>query len=212
MGDTARRWALHVAQWKDCVACPLGEQRHRICLARGDIPCDVLFIGEAPGAGEDATGKPFVGPAGALLETIRERALPSDCRVAFTNLVACFPREAKTRGDNEPERGEILECKPRLIEFVNIAQPKLLVCVGSLTHHHIGHKDTIACVDIVHPAYILARMPKVQQGFAAQKCVVQIRNAYAQVLEQNRPYTEWGAKHAGKSINERLKKDDDLPF
>jgi DNA polymerase len=62
------RWSEHVERWKDCMACGLCRQRYRICLGRGTVPCDVLFIGEAPGAVENAQGLPFVGPAGQLLD------------------------------------------------------------------------------------------------------------------------------------------------
>jgi len=129
-------WEEHVDKWKDCQRCPLAQQRGNICLARGTLPAAVLFVGEAPGSSEDTLGLPFVGPAGQLLDQIIERALPTGTSYALTNLVACYPREAKSRGDNEPERGEILECRPRLIEFVNIARPKLIVLVGNLTDHY----------------------------------------------------------------------------
>lgn len=141
---------------------------------------------------EDTSGLPFCGPAGDLLSRIALTALPAEVPCAFTNLVACFPREAKSRGDNEPERGEIMECKPRLVEFVNIARPRLIVCVGSLAAQHVRHGDTIPCVDIIHPAYILARMPAAQKQFAVQKCVVQIRNAYEDALTANKPFQPWG--------------------
>src|SRR3954471_2435855 len=96
-------WLEHVARWRDCTRCPLSQQRSNIVLARGQVPCDVLFVGEAPGASEDALAQPFCGPAGHLLDQIVERALPPIVSYAMTNLVCCFPREAKAQGDNEPE-------------------------------------------------------------------------------------------------------------
>jgi uracil-DNA glycosylase family 4 len=210
-------WGEHVSKWRECTKCPLCTQRFRICIARGVIPCDVLFIGEAPGASEDARGIVFDGPAGSLLDQIVSKAI--DCDVvacAYTNLVCCFPRDAKMRGDNEPERAEILACRPRLIEFINIAQPKLIVCVGGLATSYVDHGDSVPCVDIVHPAYILAHMPAAQKGWAVQKAVRQVRTAVASALDSDKPFTEWGTRYAKVQTARELKSDydsiDDVPF
>lgn len=202
-------WTDHVAKWRNCQACPLAKQRFRICIARGTVPCDVLFIGEAPGSVEDVDGLPFVGPAGNLLDQIIERSIPTMVTHAMTNLVCCFPREAKARGDNEPERKEILACRPRLTEFVNIARPRLIVCVGHLSTAFVDHGDTVPCVDIVHPAHILTRMPTAQKNGAIQKCIVVLRNAVEDMLESKSTFTRWGSKHASSKI---AVGDDDIPF
>lgn len=209
-------WTDHVARWKDCTACPLCRQRDRICLARGVVPADVLFIGEAPGASEDALGQPFVGPAGRLLDRIIERALPPTVRYVLTNLVACFPREAKDCGENEPERGEVLACRSRLVEFVNIVQPRLIVCVGSLAAQYVDHGDTVPCVDIIHPAATLGpRMPLAQKQMAIQRAVVILRNAVEDMLQLgSTKFTKWGTRHAGiQSRRQQLDTvADDIPF
>lgn len=186
-------WTDFVDKWKCCQLCPLCEQRDRIVLGRGSIPCDILFIGEAPGEVEDTMGLPFVGQAGRLLDQIIERSLPQGMPYAITNLVCCFPRDKKLTGNHEPERSELLACRPRLVEFVNIVQPKLIVCVGSLATEYVNHEDTIPCIDIVHPAYILAHMPKVQKDYAVSKCVIQIRCAVDDILQSPpKPFTKWG--------------------
>ena len=177
-------WSQHVETWKDCQRCSLGGQRTRICLARGTLPCDVLFIGEAPGLSEDAIGQPFVGPAGRLLDQIIARAVPAKTTYALTNLVACFPREAKLQGYNEPDRDEILECQPRLTELINLAKPSLIVCVGGLADQYTPRNPPIHYVRIDHPAYILAHMPLVQQGMAVQKCIVIIRSALEKLTNE----------------------------
>ena len=188
-------WLEHVEKWKDCQRCPLAQQRGLICLARGTLPCEVLFVGEAPGLNEDAGGEPFIGPAGQRLDQIIERALLNSVSYAMTNLVACFPREAKARGENEPERSEILGCRPRLYEFINLGQPKLIVCVGNLTTQYVPTSSTVHRVDIVHPAHIL-RMPYAQQGFATQKCIVQIRRAYEDAVQAPKQFQPWETEHA----------------
>ena len=202
-------WRIHVEKWKDCKLCPLHQQRDNIVFARAGVvggpstgeqlPCPVLFIGEAPGASEDALGLPFVGPAGDLLQQIIERALPTGTAYALTNLVCCYPRDAKARGDNEPEHGEIEACRPRLTEFVSVARPKLVVFVGTLAESYgpwavapgttraggavEGHQTLRRWTSIVHPAHILARLPLAQKHMAINKSIVVIRGAYENMLQ-----------------------------
>ena len=176
-------WTDHVVRWKDCTACPLSQQRTNIVLARGQVPCTVCFIGEAPGASEDALGQPFVGPAGHLMDQIIERALPPTVTYALTNLVCCYPAEAKARGDNEPEHDEILACRPRLEEFISISKPRLIVRVGSLATEYVANINREArVVNVVHPAAIL-RMPLVQKQMAVQRAVIILRNVVADMLQ-----------------------------
>ena len=213
-------WPEHVNLWKNCQRCPLCKQRDRICLARGTVPCDVLFIGEAPGSVEDAHGVPFCGPAGDLLNDIIARALPKEVSYALTNLVACFPAEAKAEGTNEPARKEILTCRPRLVEFVNVARPRLIVCVGTLATEYVDHRDTVQCLDIVHPAFILARLPKAQKGMAVNRAIVQVRNAVEDVMSTPHNFTQWGTNYASLTESQGLKqcydafvsREDDIPF
>ena len=197
-------WLQHVSQWRDCQRCPLSQQRGRICLARGSLPASVLLVGEAPGATEDAKGLPFKGPAGALLDQIIDRSIPQGMTYTLTNLVACFPREAKERGDNEPSTKEVLACRPRLVEFINLAQPRLIVRVGGLATRHLDFNDTTSYVDIVHPAYII-RMPLAQQQMATQRCIVQIRNAIED-LPPIKPFIPWKSNHAEAEASEELQR------
>lgn len=180
-------WQQHVAKWKDCRACGLCDQRNRIVLARGQVPCDVLLIGEAPGDSENAIGLPFKGPAGKLLDAII-LAAGIEHRVAMTNLVACYPKEAKDAGTNEPDWREIEVCRPRLEEFVGICAPRLVVMVGRLAEQHLAGSEAVKChtCSIAHPAAIL-RMPIAQKDFAIQRCIVTLSNA---VETMNEPVTE----------------------
>ncbi len=197
-------WLQHVQRWDGCKRCPLGDQRDQMCLARSEypagasapdlhLPCDVLFVGEAPGANEDVAGLPFVGPAGELLDQIIARSIPQGATHAMTNLVACYPRHAKQRGDNEPERDEVFACRERLIEFINLAQPRLIVRVGvHLVVPYLNFNRSVPFVDIVHPAFILARLPAAQKGMEVNKCIVQVRRAARDVLQSPRPkWNKW---------------------
>lgn len=198
-------WPRFVERWKDCQLCPLGEQRDRIVLARGSLPCDVLFIGEAPGDSENALGQPFKGPAGKKLDKIIERSVPPEVTYALTNLVCCYPRDAKmSDSDNhQPSPDEIRACRPRLYEFINIAQPRLIVCVGALATAWVPHDNGVPCVDIIHPASTFPpRMPLAQANMALDNCAVIVRRAVSDMLESGRRnFTNWRHDHAGQSFD-----------
>lgn len=200
-------WLQHVERWSGCQRCALGQQRDLICLARSEfvpgqvapnlhLPCDVLFVGEAPGMNEDAGGLPFVGPAGNLLDQIIERSIPQGATYAMTNLVACFPRHAKVRGDNEPEPAEVFACRERLVEFINMAQPRLIVRVGSMVEQYLNFNRSVHMVDIVHPAFILARLPAAQKSMAVNKCVVQVHRACGVLQSPRIEWKKWELKDA----------------
>lgn len=174
----------HVASWKDCRNCPLWETRKRVVFARGSVPAHVLFVGEAPGESENVLGKPFVGPAGKLLDHIIGRSLPEGVKFAMTNLVACIPRDRESGGKAaEPEVESLESCAPRLQEFVKICSPQLIVCVGKLARDWLDprYKGGVNVggqpqVHIEHPAYIL-RQNMAHRGFLVQRYVVTVKNA-----------------------------------
>lgn len=181
----------HADRWKGgCGSANCGRGRTRVCLARGTVPCDVLFVGEAPGESENVLGKPFVGPAGKLLDHVIAKALgnPPPLRLAFTNLVGCIPREEDGSKSTEPDHDDVMACAPRLTEFIGLCNPRLLVCVGKLAREYVGSRSLngvqlpdrllgrVRIVNIHHPAFIL-RMNVAQQGLEVQRCVVTLSNA-----------------------------------
>lgn len=175
------RFALHVEKYgKGCGSehCGIANKR---CLARGSIPADVLFVGEAPGESEDSLGVPFIGPAGHLLDRIVAEGLPPHVRKAFTNIVGCIPRDETGMKFTEPDPAQIKVCQPRLIEFVNICQPQMIVLVGKLSQKWFPKKALIKpnvgytggpCgtepkyVEMTHPAAIL------RNNIAAQEWMI----------------------------------------
>lgn len=135
-------------------------------------------MGEAPGESENVIGKPFVGPAGKLLDRIIREALPADTSYCLTNLVGCIPREDTGKKAQEPSREEIKACMPRLIQFVQICNPSFIVCVGSLASTWLDPKCQLfrwngPTVSIVHPAFILRSEPT-KQGLLIQQAIVKI--------------------------------------
>jgi uracil-DNA glycosylase len=182
----------HRQRWKDGCGSSICEGATK-CFARGSIPCDVLFVGEAPGPSENVLGSPFVGPAGQLLDKIVQRCLDGttincelipEIRWCFTNLVMCIPINPEDgQKFAEPAAEDIECCKSRLEEFIAICQPRLIVCVGKLADtwfkpgfkHSVEHGE-IPTVSIVHPAAIL-RANHAARGLMVQRCEVTIRNA-----------------------------------
>lgn len=191
----------HVLDWTDCRRCSLCDGRKNVVLARGKVPCDMLFVGEAPGESEDALAKPFIGPAGKLLDQIIAASIPSHIRLAFTNLVACIPRpeeggdetEKRKRKLGEPPDETIIACAPRLTEFVRMCSPKVIVCVGALARDWLNSSKVSPgynvmggfqglMIDIHHPAFLL-RANKANQGLLIQQCVIRLRDAVSDMLE-----------------------------
>lgn len=176
----------HISKWQKCQACEAYDQRKKVVLCKGKIPCDVLFIGEAPGESEDTLGIPFIGPAGHLLDRIiyeaisgteleDEHGLPK-VRIAFTNIVACIPREVDGDKSREPSKNSIKACSKRLVEFIGLCQPKLIVCVGKLSEKWTPDLYGADRISIVHPAAIL-RADISQRGLAIQHCIIALRDA-----------------------------------
>lgn len=188
----ARTWTEHKANWSDCILCDLCSKRSKVVLAKGKIPCDILMVGEAPGAAEDVLGQPFVGNAGLLLSDIVEDAIaesklvPKKIRIAYTNLIGCIPIDttAATKiKTHEPPTDSIQACKQRLQELVSIAKPKAIVMVGKFSQKwcpKLIDWDFEYSIDIIHPAALL-RLDNSQSPLAIQRVTISIRDLLLQV-------------------------------
>lgn len=168
-------YAKYKERWKDCKLCPLHKKREQVVLARGKIPCDILFIGEAPGESENVLGQPFVGPAGHLLDQIIGQALTNGERYAMTNLVACIPKGENGDKLSEPSRDDIVACGDRLDEFIEIAKPKKIIAVGKLAEKHLPKTLKIQHDSAIHHPAFLLRMNVVSRPLEIKRAVVTIR-------------------------------------
>jgi uracil-DNA glycosylase family 4 len=182
----------HVAQWADCTRCGLCDYRQRVVLFRGELPCEVLFVGEAPGESEDVIGQPFKGPAGHLFNSIVEQGLTMSGikprGIGFTNIVACIPRDDNQEKLSVPPMDAIEACAPRLLQLVEIAKPSLIVWVGEVAEKHgpnsiADYEYQLETAKVIHPAAIL-RMNISQKGLAIQRAVV----AVSEALESLTPF------------------------
>lgn len=178
-------WQCFKTKWQNCSQCKLCEVRRNIVLAKGKIPCDVLFIGEAPGQSEDVCSIPFVGPAGHLLDQQIAEALRNvgnpELRLAFTNLVCCIPKEGGTK-TGEPDKECIKACQPRLIEFVCLCNPRLIIKVGDLAVKWMEDLfEQIEQASITHPAAIL-RAEIVRKPLMEQKVIVTLECVFRELM------------------------------
>ncbi len=152
-----------------CRACGLCAQRRQAVLGVGDVAADWLFIGEGPGAEEDARGEPFVGPAGQLLDAMLAAIdLKRGEDVYIANAVKCRPP-----GNRTPEAAEMAACAPYLRRQIALLQPRLIVLLGRAAAHAVlGESGSLASlrgkplahagipvVVTYHPAYLLRTLP-----------------------------------------------------
>jgi DNA polymerase len=152
-----------------CTACGLCRTRNKAVPGVGDVGADWLFVGEAPGAEEDAQGEPFVGQAGKLLDAmLAALGLHRRQAVYIANVLKCRPP-----GNRAPEPREVEACKPYLDRQIALIQPKLIVALGkSAATTLLGTEASIASLRgrihryrgvpllvTYHPAYLLRNLP-----------------------------------------------------
>jgi uracil-DNA glycosylase len=116
-----------------CKACPLWKTGTQTVFGEGSESAEIVFVGEQPGDEEDKSGRPFVGPAGRLLDKALEEA-GIDRKVAYvTNVVKHFkwqPR-GKRRIHQKPNAAEVAACRPWLDAELEQLKPRVLVCLGA---------------------------------------------------------------------------------
>lgn len=157
----------------ECRACGLCEARKQAVPGVGDEQADCLFIGEGPGAEEDARGEPFVGQAGKLLDSMLAAIdLDRTENVYIANAVKCRPP-----GNRTPEPAEMKACWPYLERQIELLNPKVIVLLGKAAVFSVlGEEGTlgslrgkslsyrkgdveIPVVVTYHPAYLLRNLP-----------------------------------------------------
>jgi uracil-DNA glycosylase len=148
----------------DCHRCRLAAGRHTIVFGQGNPHAELVFVGEGPGADEDAQGLPFVGRAGRLLNRMIELAGMKREDVYICNIVKCRPPNNRT-----PLPDEIETCSPFLLRQIRTIKPRLVCCLGApAVKTLLGVKEGITkirgrfydfqgtkALPTFHPAYIL---------------------------------------------------------
>jgi DNA polymerase len=131
--DSLERVAREV---RSCAACELCKTRKNAVPGEGVPRPLVMVIGEGPGADEDATGRPFVGPAGQLLD----RMLESKGRVGLSRTRNCFIAnvvKCRPPGNRDPAPDETAACIPFLVRQINLLSPKIILCVGKVAANRL---------------------------------------------------------------------------
>jgi uracil-DNA glycosylase family 4 len=148
----------------DCRRCGLGPLRHSLVFGEGHSHAELVFVGEAPGADEDAQGRPFVGRAGQLLTKIIEAMGLKREDVYICNILKCRPP-----GNRNPQPDEIAACEPFLIAQLRTLRPRVICALGTFAAHTLLQRDVpisvlrgrfhtyqgIPLMPTYHPAYLL---------------------------------------------------------
>jgi len=118
---------------RGCQSCPLWKSGTQTVFGEGSRHAKVIFVGEQPGHDEDLAGKPFVGPAGKLLDKALVEAGIERDEVYVTNVVKHFKWEpkGKRRIHKKPNAREIAACRPWLEAELDLIKPQVLVCLGA---------------------------------------------------------------------------------
>lgn len=184
-----------------CNKCVLAEIRRNVVFGEGNPDTPLVIVGEGPGQNEDATGRPFVGRAGALLDqALTENKLTRN-HIFIMNTIkcrACISENGRTR-NRPPRPEEVSACKPWLDQQLAIIQPMVIICLGAAAANVIIHKDfkmtkergqffetpyARQAIAALHPAYVLrqagagfeqARASLVADIDAARKKVVELK-------------------------------------
>ncbi|MBV9412824.1 MAG: UdgX family uracil-DNA binding protein [Acidimicrobiia bacterium] len=116
-----------------CQACDLWKTGTQTVYGEGSKDADMMLVGEQPGDQEDKQGRPFVGPAGRVLDEALEAAGIDRTKVYVTNVVKHFKwtAQGKRRIHKKPNAEEIAACKPWLAAELETVQPRMLVCLGA---------------------------------------------------------------------------------
>jgi len=149
----------------DCQRCKLAPMRTNLVFGVGNPKAELMFVGEGPGADEDAQGEPFVGRAGQLLTDIIERGMGlKRADVYICNVIKCRPP-----GNRNPEPDEVAACEPFLRRQIEIVRPRAIVGLGTFAVHALLKVKTpisklrgnwqevggIRMMPTFHPAYLL---------------------------------------------------------
>jgi DNA polymerase len=181
-----------------CHACPLWKTGTQTVFGGGSTRAKVIFIGEQPGNDEDLAGKPFVGPAGRLLDQALQEAGIDRTQAYVTNVVKHFKWEpkGKRRIHKKPNAREIAACRPWLDAELALIKPEVIVCLGATAaqallgprfrvsqQHGVFVPSPLAphVLATVHPSSIL-RAPDEETRHAARRQFVADLRVVARVI------------------------------
>jgi uracil-DNA glycosylase len=174
----------------NCTRCPLHQERTHVVHTEGNRKARLMFVGEAPGADEDAQARPFVGRAGQLLTKIIEAIGLKREEVLIGNVNRCRPP-----GNRPPTSEEAAMCKPFLLREIAIVQPEVIVVLGNTAMRNLlDTRDGITklrgrfqdykgikVMPTYHPAYLLRDPSKKRETWEDLKKVREYLDNWAKI-------------------------------
>ena len=156
----------------NCQTCELCETRTNVVFGEGNPNTPLVLVGEGPGANEDATGRPFVGRAGQLLDQVLKENGITRNHIYICNVVKCRAsiRENNSIKNRPPKTTEVAACLPWLEQQLEIIKPMVVLCLGAPSANLIIHRDfrmtkergiwftssyARYAMAALHPAYVL---------------------------------------------------------
>ena len=179
---------------RKCEGCPLFKKATQTVFGAGRLSSSVVLVGEQPGHEEDLQGKPFVGPAGRVLEEALGAAGIDRAQTYVTNVVKHFkwvPR-GKRRIHEKPRAREIAACLPWLQKEIELIRPKVLVCLGATATQALLRSDFKVTVEhgrvvrtawaphavaTIHPSSILRQRTAEERQSAASRFIADLKVA-----------------------------------
>ena len=185
---------------KNCQACPLYEGTTGTVFGKGPPDARIMFVGEQPGDKEDLAQKPFIGPAGKLLDECMQAAGIDRTQAYVTNAVKHFKFEmrGKFRLHKSPGVREVQACKPWVISEILQVKPKVIVCLGATAAKSLVDKNfkitqqrglvegsdlAEVVIATVHPSYLLRLPDKVKAEEERAKFVKDLEMASRALAE-----------------------------
>ena len=191
-------------QVRGCIKCPhLAASRTQTVCGVGNADADLMFIGEAPGADEDARGEPFVGRAGQLLTKIIETMGFTRADVYIANVLKCRPdMPSGSSGNRPPTPQEMQTCLPYLATQIEIIRPKVLVALGATAVEGLlGFRGTMrelrgrwhSCektplMITYHPSYLLRNQAPSERRKVWEDMLLVLERLERPITEKQRRY------------------------
>ncbi len=187
-----------------CVKCPhLVASRKNVVFGVGDIHASLMFVGEAPGADEDAQGEPFVGAAGELLTKIIKTMGFSRETVYIANVLKCRPdTPGQAYGNRKPTPDEMKTCLPYLLAQIDVIRPKVMVALGATAIEGLlGRSESVGklrgkflefrgipLMPTYHPAYLLRNQALSEKRKLWEDMLQALERLGAPISEKQRGY------------------------
>ncbi len=191
-----------------CIKCPnLASSRTQTVFGVGNPDAEIMFIGEAPGADEDAQGEPFVGRAGQLLTKIIKAMGFAREEVYIANILKCRPDvPAGSFGNRPPTPREMQTCRPYLMEQIDIIKPKVIVALGAVAVEGLlgtrapmrelrGRWDSFNGTPLMityHPAYLLRNQSPSEKRKVWEDMMLVLERLDKLISEKQRNYFLYG--------------------